>query len=270
VSAEPPKSPRQRMLRLYDRTMVGRHQRRYYEDSGFYNFGYWGGHASSQREASEALVDQLVARIVGKHGRILDVACGLGASTKRLMLSYPSGMITAINLSETQLAEARKRAPGCDFRQMDAVRLDFPDAHFDAVICVEAAFHFETRERFLGEAMRVLKPAGSLVLSDIIFRRSWVPQEHVPRANLVPDIPSYRQLLQAAGFADIDVQDETQACLGGFRRNLVHWPAAERRAGHIKLAKSIRTWLFCHLIAGYFGAICKTYVLVSGRKPVHN
>ena len=68
----------------YDRMMRGGNQRRYYGDSGYFNFGYWGAGAKSQREASEALVDQVVARIANKTGRILDVACGLGGSTKRL------------------------------------------------------------------------------------------------------------------------------------------------------------------------------------------
>src|SRR5262249_671856 len=67
----------------FDRMMRGSNQRRYYGDSGYFNFGYWGAGAKSQREASEALVDQMVARIAAKTGRILDVACGLGGSTKR-------------------------------------------------------------------------------------------------------------------------------------------------------------------------------------------
>jgi cyclopropane fatty-acyl-phospholipid synthase-like methyltransferase len=78
----------ERMIRMYDRAMVSGDYRQFYEDSGFYNFGYWDAHATSQREASEALVDQLVDRIATKGGRILDVACGPGATTKRLMRSY--------------------------------------------------------------------------------------------------------------------------------------------------------------------------------------
>src|SRR5437868_3736793 len=81
-------SATERMIRIYDRTMPGSNQRRYYEDSGYFNFGYWAAGAKSQREASDALVDQLTARIAGKTGRILDVACGLGASTRRLARSY--------------------------------------------------------------------------------------------------------------------------------------------------------------------------------------
>ena len=57
---------RERMIRVYDRAMRGRDPRRYYENSGFCNFGYWGAGAKSQREASEELVDQLIARIPDK------------------------------------------------------------------------------------------------------------------------------------------------------------------------------------------------------------
>src|SRR5262249_24125779 len=85
-------------LSTYDRMMRGSHQRRYYGDSGYFNFGYWGAGAKSQLEASEALVDQMVARIADKTGRVLDVACGLGGSTKRLMQTYPHAMITGTKI----------------------------------------------------------------------------------------------------------------------------------------------------------------------------
>ena len=263
-------SARERMIRVYDRTMRGSNQRRYYENSGYYNFGYWGAGAKSQREASEALVDQLVARIAGKGGRILDVACGLGASTKRLTQSYAPDMIIGINISEVQIADARARAPGCTFRTMNATELDFPDNHFDAVICVEAAFHFDTRDIFLKEAHRVLKPGGSLVLSDILFGAIFrVLSEfgQVPRANLVTSIADYRARLAAAKFTSIDVTDTTGLCLGGFRENLAHWAGAEYRAGRMALWRSLGAALASKLVAAYLGLVCKTYLLVSARKP---
>jgi len=261
----------QRIIRSYDRAMKNSKVQRYYGFSGFFNFGYWGPHTGSQREASEALVDRLLARIPRKGGRILDVACGLGASTRRLMDWYPPHMITAINISPAQLAEASERAPGCMFRCMDATRLDFPEGHFDALICVEAAFHFDTRDAFLREAQRVLAPGGTLVMSDIVLRgfaAALAPRTMVPRANLVPDLAGYAQRLAAAGFVDIDVRDETQACLGGFRRHVVHWPAIERRAGRLSFRTSVATAFVARIISAYFGAVSKTYLLASARKPM--
>jgi MPBQ/MSBQ methyltransferase len=264
-------SAQERMIRMYDRALVSNDYRHYYEDSGFYNFGYWNTRAKSQREASEALVDQLLEKIPHRSGRILDVACGPGASTKRLTRSYPSDQITAINISESQLAAARKRAPGCAFLLMDATQLGFPEAQFDAVMCVEAAFHFDTRDTFLREAWRVLKPGGSLVLTDMLFRGFLRPlgkYGQVPPANFVPDIASYRAGLEAAGFEDVNVKDATQACLGGFRRHLARWPASERRSGGMKLGKSIAASLLSGMIAQYFGTVCKTYLIAAARKPI--
>lgn len=263
-------SARARMIRVYDRTMRGSYQRRYYDNSGYFNLGYWGTGAETQREASDALVDRLVACSAGKGGRILDVACGLGASTKRLTQTYPPDMITGINISEAQIANARRRVPGCAFQVMSATEMTFPDNHFDAVICVEAAFHFDTRDRFFKEAHRVLKPGGSLVLSDILFRPvSNALQEfwHIPRANRVSSIADYRARLAAAGFVSIDVTDATGLCVGGFRKNLARWPGAERRAGRMSLARSLGAAPVCKLLAAYFGRVCRTYLLVSARKP---
>ena len=255
----------------YDRMMRGSNQRCYYENSGHFNFGYWGAGARSQREASDALVDQMVVRIGSKAGRILDVACGLGGSTRRLAQTYAPEGITGINISEAQIADARALAPGCTFQVMDATKLDFPDSHFDAVVCIEAACHFDTRDKFFTEAHRVLKPGGSLALSDMLFHSSIANAlsevGQVPRANLVPSIADYHAHLAAAGFVSIDVADATEPCLGGFRANLLRWASVERRAGRMKLPRSLVGAVIGKLLAGFFGLTCRTYLLVSARKP---
>jgi ubiquinone/menaquinone biosynthesis C-methylase UbiE len=252
----------------FDRMMRGSNQRRYYGDSGYFNFGYWGAGAKSQREASEALVDQMAARIGARTGRILDVACGLGGSTKRLAQTYAPEMITGINISDAQIADARALAPGCTFQVMDAAELDFPDNHFDAVICIEGACHFDTRDEFLKEAHRVLTPGGSLAMADMLFPLTILSEfGQVPRANLLPSIAEYGARLAAAGFVSIEVTDATEDCLGGFRANLARWAGAERRAGRMTLSRSIAAGAICKLLAAFFGSSCKAYLLVSARKP---
>ena len=258
-----------RIIRLYDRVMVGSFARRYYDHSGFFNFGYWTAETKSQRAASEALVDQLVDRLPDKTGRILDVACGLGASSERLARTFPPHLITGVNISEAQIARANERCPGSTFEVMDATKLRFPDAHFNTVICVEAAFHFDTRDDFFREAFRVLKPGGSLIMSDILFKHfsdALGKMAHVPRANHILDIADYRNRLAAVGFTNIDITDGTDACLGQFRTNLARWPMNEYRAGRLKPTRTLGTWLVCQILAAYFGFSCKSYLLVSARK----
>jgi SAM-dependent methyltransferase len=97
---------------------------------------------------------------------------------------------------------------------MDATRLEFPADSFDALLCVEAAHHFDTRERFLREALRVLRPGGTLLLTDGIVRgplgpwaRRLVPDlGSMPPENFV-DRAGYERLLAEVGFGEVAIEE---------------------------------------------------------------
>ena len=235
-----------RIIRTYDDRLSNTIHQRFFEHSGLSNLGYWGPDIATGRQAAVRLVDELLGEPTDRDGAILDVACGAGGSTERLLDRYPAGGITAINISGRQLAEAERRAPGCRFVVMDACALDFPDATFDTVLCVEAAFHFNTRARFLAEAYRVLRPGGRLALSDILFRRG-VPVPDVPSANRTT-LEGYRDMLQETGFREIEMRDATAETWEVFERRYVPFAQACLRplsfAARVRGGVSLRAWQY--------------------------
>ncbi len=187
------------------------------------------------------------------------------------MEHYAPEHIVGINVSDVQLARARQNAPGCRLVNMDATNLSFPDGSFQAVLCVEAAFHFYTREQFLNEAWRVLAPGGWLVLSDILFPRFLRPVArlaHVAPANYLRDPASYGALMRRAGFEEVTVKDATAECWHSFRDHLRRWPAEESAVrGYPPLkALSIKAGFF--VARSYLDLSTRTYVLAACQKPV--
>jgi len=178
---------------------------RYRNTIGFFNNGYWKDGEKSLENAQINLIETLVGFFVNKQGNVLDVACGLGASTRFLMKYFDPKKITAINISEKQLGVCRSVAPACDFRLMSATSLDFADESVDNVLCIEAAFHFQTRERFLREAFRVLKPGGRLAISDVLLRSSATTEE-----CFVASLADLKDIFLNVGFSYVRVEDSSE------------------------------------------------------------
>jgi MPBQ/MSBQ methyltransferase len=251
--------------RRYDSTMYSPFIDEYYSHSGFHNYGYWTPQTLNQRQASENLVNRLIGFFSDTKGNVLDVACGKGASSRMLLRDYAPSRVVGINISEKQLATCRRRAPGCRFLNMDATRLRFPNESFDNILSVEAVFHFDTREKFLRQAYRVLKPGGCLALSDILVRSKQIAalMKRVPAANYVPDVATYRSIFEAIGFEHVRIIEARRECWEGFRDHCLAYMRAKVLAGQAPLmalrgvAKSLirSDWAFSN------------YLLISASKP---
>ena len=78
--------------------------------------------------------------------------------------------ITGVDLSAPMLERARERVRTdkltnvVDLRVMDAMQLDFPDAHFDAVLAPYVLTVVPDPHASLTEWARVVKPGGEIVL----------------------------------------------------------------------------------------------------------
>ncbi len=98
--------------------------------------------------------------------RVLDVACGTGATT-RVAQSHvgPDGEVVGLDRNEGMLAVARSQSPEIEFVEGRAEDLPFADEAFDAVLCQFGLMFFGDRAAALREMRRVLRRGGTLALS---------------------------------------------------------------------------------------------------------
>lgn len=248
----------------YDTTMYDQLTREFNRGGDYTNYGFWAPGVDNAKDAGDCLMERLLDAIPVKTGRILDVACGKGETSRYLTHHYSPANITGINISEKQLASCRSNVPEASFLRMDAVELGFPEDTFDAVICVEAAFHFNTRHRFLLEAWRVLRPGGYLVLSDILVSPDVVRyHRRTVVENFVENPDHYSWLLKSAGFVPHSIVDATQQCWYGHFRQAVKYGHDQLLQGRVSIDELKRR------LDVYYQRLDYTahYLLVAARKP---
>jgi SAM-dependent methyltransferase len=112
---------------------------------------------------SEPLADELIPLLSLVPGwRAIDVGCGPGALTARLVDRLGVGAVCALDPSEPFVAAARDRFPDLDVRQGRAEALPWPDDSFD-VVAASLVVHF-MRDPVAGlrEMGRVARPGGTV------------------------------------------------------------------------------------------------------------
>ena len=252
---------------FYDSLILSPTMRRWYGEAEYYNVGLWNESIRSPQEASAALVNRLIGGATEPINAVLDVGCGLGATTAQIKRCWPQARVVGINISPVQLERSRVNAPDCEFVRMDAAALDFPSGSFDLITCFEAANHFNTREAFLMEACRVLRPRGTLAMSDILLDDSVFARNmsiwDVDRANRLEDPAAYIKKLHDTGFVDVDVEDATAMTWHTWLDRLNTWLAEEHERGTVPAGKRDH-WR--RTTPSLIDAVTY-YVLASARKP---
>lgn len=114
-------------------------------------------------EADEAAVHAILADLPA--GIALDAACGTGRHSAHLRAR--GFEVTGVDANRSMLTIAEAKVPDCDFRVGDLAALPVDDDAVDVVVCSLALTHVERIEPVLGEFARVVRPGGSVVLSDI-------------------------------------------------------------------------------------------------------
>jgi ubiquinone/menaquinone biosynthesis C-methylase UbiE len=119
-------------------------------------------------------VQRIVSAIgVVQGSRAAHLGCGGGFVTMALARAVgPNGVVTAVDIMEEPLQTVRAKAEAAGFTNVRAVRANLevsgdtkiPDQSQDIVAVVNVLFQSRQKGAILAEAVRVLKPAGKLVL----------------------------------------------------------------------------------------------------------
>ena len=101
----------------------------------------------------------------------LDIGCGIGANTVRLVRH--GYRVTAADYSESILPRTRANmerhgiADSVSVQREDITRLTFPDGQFDLTLCWGVLMHIPSIEAALDQLARVTKPGGYLVFAEV-------------------------------------------------------------------------------------------------------
>jgi len=252
---------------------------------GYLNFGLWEGGNDDYLQAAENLVRR-IGSMLGLNGssHLLDVAPGMGAQDVLLYREFSQPRIDALDLTWEHIQHCRRRASkhGLDervvFHHGSAVALPFNEGSFSHLMSIEGPEHFDTRDRFLGEAFRVLRPGGVMALSDYtlprpprgildrttvgLTRRIW----KVPAANLW-SAKEYRHRLASHGFRRVEVTEIGESVIPGYYREQRRLEVRRELARIRGFVGGRLGQIIDHVLIWAYRRGLVDYVLVRAEKP---
>ncbi|GAB5363006.1 hypothetical protein AAMO2058_000847000 [Amorphochlora amoebiformis] len=150
---------------------------------------------------------------------------------------FKDGSVTGITISPNQVKRATELArdqdvPNAKFELKDALNMDYPDNSFDVVWAIESGEHMPSKERYVEEMTRVLKPGGVLVFATWCQRDDppAFTQEEKDELQFLYDewahphfisIEKYKQIMEGTGQLEkVDIDDWNRYTLPSWRHSI--------------------------------------------------
>ena len=115
----------------------------------------------------KAYLFNMLGDIKGK--KALDAGCGDGRLSEQLMKFGAD--VSGCDVSEEMIKICNKKFIGKDFIVADVENMPYPDESFDLIVSTFVIVHLDFLEDFFDECFRILKPEGTLIVSNINQRK---------------------------------------------------------------------------------------------------
>lgn len=157
----------------------------------------------------------------------LDVGCGTGNQLVANRAVGPFARLVGVDRSVGMLRQGQRKAPDISWVQGDGAVLPFRAQRFDFITCQYVFHHVQDKAALLGEVLRVLRPGGRFVLSNICPQEmaDWLYYQYFPEGR--------ERALDA--FWPPEVVVETMAAVGFVALGV------ERQ--HLRSEQNLQVWL---------------------------
>jgi len=148
---------------------------------------------------------------------VLDLCCGLGGPAR--YLAYHHGCrVTGVDMNTDRLAgavrltERTKLQDRVLFHHANALQTGLADETFDVIVSQEAFCHIPDKKTLIAECVRLLKPGGRIVYTDILARNSMTNEirsrlENEMAFSELSTLEQYCHLLEEKSCPVVEVED---------------------------------------------------------------
>ena len=154
---------------------------------------------------------------INESTHVLDLCCGLGGPARYLAYHYGC-RVTGVDLNTDRLAgavrltERTKLQDRVLFHHANALQTGLADETFDVIVSQEAFCHIPDKKTLIAECVRLLKPGGRIVYTDILARNSMTNEirsrlENEMVFSELSTLEQYCHLLEEKGCHVVEVED---------------------------------------------------------------
>ena len=170
---------------------------------------HFGGLAATDALARHAKINEST--------HVLDLCCGLGGPAR--YLAYHHGCrVTGVDMNTDRLAgavrltERTKLEDRVLFHHANALQTGLADETFDVIVSQEAFCHIPDKKTLIAECVRLLKPGGRIVYTDILARNSMTNEirsrlENEMAFSELSTLEQYCHLLEEKSCQVVEVED---------------------------------------------------------------